>query len=167
MLSRLPRRDRALLRRLTPTIPAARISRAIRFRHREAIGLQLGMNPRRAIGSMRTGVDRADARVRSASAVARAEAGRLAKQEPEAETLRTRAMVRTGYTARFALMNWKIRALSRRSPERTRGRLCQDVALPTQAMVLTPSRPSSSRSALVGPQGASRHPDRPAAPNCR
>jgi hypothetical protein len=43
----------------------------------EAIGLQLGVNTRRAIGSMRSSVDRADMRVRSAAAVARAEAGRL------------------------------------------------------------------------------------------
>ena len=50
MVFRLPRRDRgALLRRLTPAIPAALISRADPLpANREAIGLQLGVNARRA-----------------------------------------------------------------------------------------------------------------------
>ena len=47
------------------------------------------------------------ARSGSASAVARAEAGRSAakRNSPMAETFRTRAMVRMGYMAWCALMN--------------------------------------------------------------
>ena len=78
MVCPLPRRDRRAsgsadardhcrLHQPTNPLPA----------DREAIGLHLGVNTRRAIGSMPSGVDRADMRVRSASVVARAEAGRL------------------------------------------------------------------------------------------
>ena len=62
MIPRLPRRDRCASAPATPAIPAARINRAIRFRPTIRLSaFSSGMNTRRAIGSMRPGVDRADA----------------------------------------------------------------------------------------------------------
>jgi hypothetical protein len=59
---RAPRSRRVVMtprRRLTPTIPAARISRAIRFLPTaRPFGTQLGMNSRCTVGAARDGMDR-------------------------------------------------------------------------------------------------------------
>ena len=109
MVCRLPRVViGALLRRLTPAIPAARIEPSNPLpANREAIGLQLGGNTLarhrfHAIQRGSCGYGASDRRQRSP----RAEAGRLRHAyQPEAETFRTRAMVRMGYMAWCALMN--------------------------------------------------------------
>src|ERR1700722_3856777 len=74
--------------------------------NREAIGLQFGVNTRRAIGSMRSSLDRADM-ARQIGVSGRPSRSWSAPPSviAEAETFRTRAMVRMGYMAWCALMN--------------------------------------------------------------